>query len=74
MPEGTATNEQNMGSGYTVYYFVDSVDESLPRVLELGGTTVLEKRPEGDNGWFVNVKDPEGNRFGLYEWNGGKTS
>jgi predicted enzyme related to lactoylglutathione lyase len=39
------------------------------KVHELGGTTVMSKTPEGKNAWFVNVKDPEGNRFGMYECN-----
>jgi predicted enzyme related to lactoylglutathione lyase len=27
----------------------------------------MEKTPEGENGWFMNFTDPEGNRFGAYE-------
>jgi len=27
----------------------------------------MEKTPQGDNGWYANFKDPEGNRFGVYE-------
>ena len=29
----------------------------------------MEKTPQGDNGWYANFKDPEGNRFGVYEVN-----
>jgi predicted enzyme related to lactoylglutathione lyase len=35
-------------------------------VHELGGTTVLGKTKEGNHGWFMNFKDPEGNRFAAY--------
>ena len=37
------------------------------KVKELGGTTVLPKMEESKNGWFANFKDPQGNRFGVYE-------
>ena len=30
----------------------------------------MPKTPEGENGFYVNVTDPEGNRLGLYEWCG----
>jgi predicted enzyme related to lactoylglutathione lyase len=31
-----------------------------------GGTTVMGKTREGKSGWFMNFKDPEGNRFAAY--------
>jgi predicted enzyme related to lactoylglutathione lyase len=40
----------------------------------LGGKKVLDKTAEGENGWFANFVDPEGNRFGVYEANWGKCS
>jgi len=33
---------------------------------------VLPKSPEREHGWFANFKDPEGNRFGVYEANWGE--
>ncbi|KAF2279820.1 uncharacterized protein EI97DRAFT_430831 [Westerdykella ornata] len=69
LPEGRTRTEQPMGVGMTVYYFVDSLDETEKKVHELGGSTVLEKMAERQNGWFMNFKDPEGNRFGAFEVN-----
>ncbi|KAF2787465.1 hypothetical protein K505DRAFT_329664 [Melanomma pulvis-pyrius CBS 109.77] len=69
LPEECPRGEQANGVGSTVYYFAKSIEETEKRVHELGGTTCLEKREEGSNGWFANFKDPEGNRFGVYEVN-----
>lgn len=38
-------------------------------IIGLGGVNVLPKTPQGENGWFANFKDPEGNWFGVYEAN-----
>ncbi|KAF2677453.1 hypothetical protein K458DRAFT_491851 [Lentithecium fluviatile CBS 122367] len=71
LPEGCVRGEQPMGAGFTVYNFVKSIDETEKKILELGGQKVLDKMPEGKNGWFANFVDPEGNRFGVYEVNSG---
>jgi predicted enzyme related to lactoylglutathione lyase len=42
-------------------------NQSQKRVEELGGVTCSEKTPEGENGWFMYLKDVAGNRFGIYE-------
>ncbi|KAJ5906361.1 uncharacterized protein N7473_003277 [Penicillium subrubescens] len=68
MPEGCAPTEQIMGSGMTVYYSVDSLDMIEKRILEHGGSTCLSKTTESSHGWFMNFRDPEGNRFGCYEF------
>ena len=39
----------------------------LPTIEKLGGKVSLPKMAQGDGGWFANVTDPEGNRFGIYE-------
>jgi uncharacterized protein len=46
---------------------VDSIDDALKRVEELGGTTVVGKTPVGPMGWTAYFKDPEGNVIGLWE-------
>lgn len=56
----------NVGS--TVYYYVESLAETEKKVAELGGSTVKGKTREGDHGWYMHFKDPEGNRFGAYEY------
>jgi len=68
MPEGCAPTEQIMGSGMTVYYAVNSLDMMEKRIHELGGSTCLGKTTESSHGWFMNFRDPEGNRFGCYEF------
>ncbi|KAG2024232.1 hypothetical protein GB937_003879 [Aspergillus fischeri] len=67
VPEGCAPTEQIMGSGMTVYYSVDSLDMVEKRIHERGGSTCLAKTTESSHGWFMNFRDPEGNRFGCYE-------
>jgi predicted enzyme related to lactoylglutathione lyase len=46
---------------------VDSIDEALARIGELGGTTLLEKQVVGEMGFSAYVRDPEGNVIGLWE-------
>ncbi|KAJ8112282.1 hypothetical protein OPT61_g5311 [Boeremia exigua] len=68
--EGCAKpSDQPMGIGYNVYFYVDSIDEIEKKIADIGGTKVLPKTPERDNGFFANFKDPEGNRFGVFEAN-----
>ncbi|KAL2858797.1 Glyoxalase/Bleomycin resistance protein/Dihydroxybiphenyl dioxygenase [Aspergillus pseudodeflectus] len=55
------------GSGMTVYYMVDSLDETKQRVQENGGKIVIDRTAEGAFGWYMNFHDPEGNRFACYE-------
>lgn len=38
------------------------------KVHELGGKTCLAKTKQGEGGWFMNFLDPQGNRFGVYEF------
>jgi predicted enzyme related to lactoylglutathione lyase len=69
MPEDCPPHAQNLGSGMTVYFLVSNIEKESERLHKLGAKTVLEKRNESDNGWFANLTDPEGNRFGIYEAN-----
>ncbi|KAF2251626.1 hypothetical protein BU26DRAFT_516415 [Trematosphaeria pertusa] len=69
LPEGCTRSEHPMGVGFTVYYFVESVDEIEKKISELGGKKVLDKTAERTHGWFANYVDPEGNRFGVFEVN-----
>lgn len=47
---------------------VGSIDESVKKVLENGGTVVREKRPMLDFAFFAIVQDPEGNYLRLMEY------
>jgi predicted enzyme related to lactoylglutathione lyase len=53
--------------GPLVVVDVDSIDEALQRIGELGGETVVGKQPVGDMGFSAYVKDTEGNVVGLWE-------
>lgn len=84
MPEGCKSQDQANGNGMTNYYKVADlakVRRSLAhlllaltfvktekRVQELGGKTCLGKTKQGDAGFFMNFLDPQGNRFGAYEF------
>lgn len=46
---------------------VDSIDDALRRIEELGGSTVLARRPVGDMGFSAYARDTEGNVVGLWE-------
>ena len=77
------TSQQAMGKGYTTYFFVDSIEEvstkefvimpywcllkSTAHLESLGAKTVLPKTEQGEDGWFSNLVDIEGNRFGIYQ-------
>jgi len=47
---------------------VDSIDETVSKVLENGGSMAREKRPMLDFAYFAIVRDPEGNYLGLMEY------
>jgi predicted enzyme related to lactoylglutathione lyase len=49
------------------YVEVDSIDETLTRVRELGGTVLLEKTEISPTSWWAVLADADGNAIGLYE-------
>ena len=49
------------------YISVESVDRTLERRQELGGTVVMPKDAVPRMGWLALFKDPEGNVFGLWQ-------
>ena len=49
------------------YVEVDSIDETLAKVTESGGTVVMEKSPISETSWYAFFNDPDGNTIGLYE-------
>ena len=49
------------------YVEVDSIEAALPRVTELGGSVIEEKREVPGMGWYAVVDDSEGNELGLWE-------
>ena len=49
------------------YVHVDSIDASLARVEELGGTVVERKSEVPGIGWYAVLTDTEGNEMALWE-------
>ena len=49
------------------YVEVDSIDQTLARVGELGGRTIQEKTEVTPTSWWAAFEDSEGNQLGLYE-------
>jgi predicted enzyme related to lactoylglutathione lyase len=49
------------------YIEVDSIDDTLDKATELGGTVLTGKQPISDTSWWAELQDSEGNRIGLYE-------
>ncbi|SEE96132.1 VOC family protein [Ruania alba] len=58
------------GEGFTQprsYVEVDSIEETLAKVAELGGTVVMDKQPISETSWWAIFTDADGNTIGLYE-------
>ena len=49
------------------YVSVKSLDDSVARVLSLGGKVVREKTAVPKTAWYAVVEDPQGNVFGMWE-------
>ncbi|MGJ6981290.1 VOC family protein [Aestuariimicrobium soli] len=49
------------------YVEVDSIDETLAKATELGGSVVLPKTEIDATSWFAAFTDPDGNQIGLFE-------
>jgi len=64
--ECKASGEPKMGSGVTLFHFVENIEETQKRVEELGGKSLSGKNEEGEHGWFMYFKDVAENRFGIY--------
>jgi predicted enzyme related to lactoylglutathione lyase len=58
---------QSAGPQLRLYILVDSLDESLPKVTQLGGKVVEPKTEIQGQGWYAVIDDTEGNQLGLYE-------
>ena len=54
-------------NGSLVYLHVDSIDETLKKIEDKGGKTLLPKTPIGEHGKIAHFEDSEGNRVALHE-------
>ena len=56
--------------GFTVlrsYVEVESIDDTLARVVELGGRVKAPKREIDPTSWWASIEDLDGNEIGIYE-------
>ncbi|MBD5788331.1 VOC family protein [Cellulosimicrobium terreum] len=49
------------------YVEVDSIDDTLAKVRELGGTVDMERSEISPTSWWAIFTDADGNTIGLYE-------
>mgnify|MGYP003298141927 CR=1 FL=1 len=49
------------------YVEVDSIEQTLEKVVELGGEVVMDRQPISETSWWAIFRDPDGNTVGLYE-------
>src|SRR5688500_2198196 len=52
--------------GILVYCEADDIDAEIGRIRDAGGDS-QEKMPVPSMGWFAHAKDPEGNKFGVWQ-------
>jgi hypothetical protein len=53
--------------GCFLYFGVDSIDDSIAKALENGGSLLYPKKTNGDLGSVAEIQDTEGNRIALHE-------
>ena len=58
--------------GCFLYFGVESIDETVARALEHGGSVLYPKKSNGDLGYVAEIQDTEGNRIALHEEMTGK--
>jgi predicted enzyme related to lactoylglutathione lyase len=49
------------------YVEVDSIDETVAKAKESGGTVLMEKTEISPTSWWAVISDLDGNAIGLYE-------
>ena len=64
---GMLSREMSATRHPVVVVDVPSIDATLERIPDLGGTVVGEKTAVGEMGFAAYVSDPEGNVVGLWE-------
>jgi predicted enzyme related to lactoylglutathione lyase len=66
---GGAIGKRDVSAPHQVrnYVDVDSVDESVARATELGGSVVESKAEVPGQGWYAVITDTEGNEFAVWQ-------
>ena len=58
---------ESAGEGIRNYIEVDSIDQTLQRVEQFGGSATTQRSEVPGQGWFAVLNDSEGNEIGLWE-------
>ena len=53
-------------TGSVVYFSVESIEDTLAKVHDNGGSTITPKMSIGENGFIAHFEDCEGNRVALH--------
>jgi predicted enzyme related to lactoylglutathione lyase len=53
--------------GCFLYFGVESIDETVARALQHGGSVLYPKKSNGELGSVAEIQDTEGNRIALHE-------
>lgn len=64
---GGVTRRMKAGQAPVNYISVDSVDEHILKAKELGAGEVMPKTAVKGMGWFAQLRDLEGNTFGIWQ-------
>lgn len=66
---GGAVGRRNVNTrAQTIQYVeLDSIDDALAKVADLGGQVLTPKSDVPGQGWYAIVADSEGNEIGLWE-------
>jgi len=64
---GMYKRDENSSQTPVIVINVNSIDESVNKVLGKGGTIFRDKVSVGEMGFYAQVKDTEGNIIGLWE-------
>lgn len=65
-PGGAIYPSDDGATSILVYFETDDIDTELTGIRDAGGTTE-DKMPVPNMGWFAHAKDPEGNKFGVWQ-------
>ena len=64
---GLGKRGESAGTETRNYILVDSVEDAVAKVKELGGTIITPKSEIAGMGWYAAGTDSEGNPIALYE-------
>ena len=66
--QGGLPEEMQAVNAYVCTAGVDDLEESVAKMLSLGGTLAVPKMPVPGHGWLAYGKDPDGSIFGMMQY------